>query len=929
MISRWAAAIRAVVTDDDGKSGEGTVTQEVNNVTPTVTLEPSSTNTNPAFISLKAVVTDPGIRDTISVTWTATPVGGPSTASQSGTLTTSNLFQIDRTAAPTSVWKVSVTAKDDDGGTTLFESALLVGTNGNDTGVNRLIVTNATFTNAGTQHLMALALDGDDTIDATGVTDPRFSVVLVGGAGKDDRYGGAGDDVYYLAQGNDNANVPYAGGPTPVEAGDDRYVLRPNSILTVIDKGGENSLEFGLADIGITFDLSLVSTTTMTTQDVLPVEDQDPIHEVRTLGTFTELIGSTFDDTLTGDSDATVSGGAGDDEFRVSDNTVNATFYGGADDDIMTISASTTGISGLNFGGDAGLDQLFNFGNITGLTFNGGADADIFQNLGTVLGNLNFGGDGGLDALFNTGSISSLVFTGGADADIFLSGGADDDILLNDGPVIASLVFTGDAGNDTLWNRKGGIQVGSIVFTDDLGIDVLVNDAAGILNLTFTGGADGDVLQNNGFVTNLKFTGGADADVLVNSGTVTVLTFGGGADDDILLNRGTQVDVLNFYGDGGLDLLFNLGAVTTLTFSGGADDDILVNSAPVASLVFFGHADGPETLDDGADTLVNNAAVTTLTFSGGADDDILQNNATVVSLTFLGGGDDDVLVNNGRVLTLLSFSGDAGADTLINNAGGVGRLFFTGGADGDTLRVHGRDLGSVTFHGGTGTDSFTYNGVGTAASIVTFLAGPGNDFFAMRGAATTVSYDGGEGNDSAMIVGSGTMTLTGGDGDDLVRFVSNPLADVTLTDSYSGINDTSKDTLDFSSFAGGAVNLDLRLMNVWQSQGNGQLRIRLTDGMAFENIIGSQFADTIYGNPRNNYIGGADFDDAFTGPVASTRGETQWVLLDFVSYTNTGLTDTVTGLPDAGEHVYIDRNRTHSPARGSGLSRTERRRSVV
>jgi hypothetical protein len=38
--------------------------------------------------------------------------------------------------------------------------------------------------------------------------------------------------------------------------------------------------------------------------------------------------------------------------------------------------------------------------------------------------------------------------------------------------------------------------------------------------------------------------------------------------------------------------------------------------------------------------------------------------------------------------------------------------------------------------------------------------------------------------------------MTGGDGDDFYRFVSNPLADVTLTDANTGIGDVSKDTLE-------------------------------------------------------------------------------------------------------------------------------------
>jgi hypothetical protein len=530
-------------------------------------------------------------------------------------------------------------------------------------------------------------------------------------------------------------------------------------------------------------------------------------------------------------------------------------------------------------------DLLINSGDLLDtLTFNGGADDDIFVNLGSQLD------------------------------DVFFDGGADDDVLINDGPIIASLEFTGDLGNDRLWNRKGGILIDRLTFHGDEGLDVLINDAAGITELIMWGGADDDVLQNNGTVIDLTFDGGADDDILVNSGVIEdVLTFEGGADDDILVNRGVEVDTLDFSGDDGEDTLFNTGAVTTLIFEGGADDDILQNNGATDTLSFFGDvnvaAGGVASLDDGADTLVNNGVVEELLFEGGADDDILQNNASVFSIEFDGGADDDVFVNNGSSITLLDFFGDDGADTLINNGSIIAELIFDGGADADSLRIQGRDIGNVTFDGGTGTDSFTYNAVGSPTSVVTFNAGVGNDFFAMRGVAAQVSFDGGLGNDIVLIVGSGAMTMTGGDGDDTYRFVSNPLADVILTDAFAGSGDTSSDTLDFSSFTGGALNLDLRLVNVWQPQPMQpqdpyRLRIMLLDGMSMENIIGTQFADTIYGNPRSNYIGGADFDEPFVGPVATPRGVTQWVFLDFDTYTNTGVIDPKTGLPDAGEHVY-------------------------
>ena len=184
------------------------------------------------------------------------------------------------------------------------------------------------------------------------------SVKLFGGQGIDNLFGGAGDDVFFLAQGNDNANVPNGDVPTPVELGNDRYRLRPNSELTVIDRFGNNTLDFGLADFGITFDLSLISTTMPVIQDVLPVPLVAPLHTVKTQGAFSKLEGSSHGDNLTGASNASVFGGAGNDSFTAKAGTTGASFNGGADNDILMVSA--TGIANLDFNGDAGADTLVN-----------------------------------------------------------------------------------------------------------------------------------------------------------------------------------------------------------------------------------------------------------------------------------------------------------------------------------------------------------------------------------------------------------------------------------------------------------------------------------------------------------------------------------------------------------------------------------------
>ncbi len=755
----------------------------------------------------------------------------------------------------------------------------------------------------------SLNFQGDDGLD---------TLVNRGPVGSINFTGGADDDLLFNSA--SVASVIFAGGA------DDDVLANSGSGIAVLNFSGDDG-----ADVLINSGSQIASLTfTGGADDDVLVSSGKGLGSINFTGDSGVTVpGRTSRDTLIvrGSGDGTTAssiqfqGGYDDDAFENNaTGFTTITFLGGADDDAMLNNAS--GLNNLSFSGDDGADVIVNHGaSIGNLTFTGGADDDVLVNDGDLLVSLTFNGGADEDLMINSGhQITSLSFSGGADNDILsnsgntiaglsFQGGADDDLLVNDGAFINVLSFGGDqglqvgqeAGQDRLWNRKTAVGIGSILFTGDDGADVLVNDAAEIGLINFSGDNGSDALQNNGLVSAMVFGGGADDDFLINTGTIGTVQFTGGGDDDSLVNRGLSIDSINFSGDDGADSLVNVGAVGLINFTGGADNDSLQNSATVTTLSFGG--------DDGDDILVNNAPVTSLVFTGGADDDLLQNNSTVSSLTFVGGGDDDSLVNNGQTIAVINFSGDAGADTLINNGSNIGSIEFTGGADNDTLRVGGTELGSVSFIGGLGADSFTYNATGTSSSQVQFHGDQGDDFFAMRGTASSSLLRGGQGNDQVVIVGSSVMDIDGQEGNDRYTFVSNPLSDVTIGEGYSGSGDASSDTFDFSSFTGGAANLDLRLIHTWQTQGNGQLRLRLVDAMGIENVIGTSFADTIFGNPRSNYIGGADYAEPFSGTVAAPRGVTQWVYLDFDTYSNTGLAEPVTGYIDAGEYVYTAQDR--------------------
>jgi hypothetical protein len=592
-----------------------------------------------------------------------------------------------------------------------------------------------------------------------------------------------------------------------------------------------------------------------------------------------------FQNNATGFASILFEGGADNDVFQNNgDGVTDLSFNGDGGDDVFENNG--TAVVGLSFNGDSGADVFVNDGaGVADLTFGGGADNDVLVNNGDGVDTLSFNGDGGDDVFINTGdAVANLTF----------GGGSDDDTLQNTGSGVTGLSFNGDSGDDRFWNRVSGTNATNVTFNGDTGDDLLINDGDGIADLTFSGGADNDGFQNNGaFATNLLINdpnvpnAGDGDDTVINTGAgLAGLIFHAGAGDDQLANRGSNVSGIQMFGGAGDDQLVNDGdGVTDLVFGGGADDDTLINNGlAVDTLSFNG--------DGGDDIFVNNGdAVTDLTFVGGADDDTLENHGSVVTLSFNGDAGNDVLMNSGDGVNTLSFNGDDGVDTLINTGDDVDSLTFNGGADGDQFRVSGEGLGAVTFAAGAGPDSFNFNGIGAAGSTVVYDAGDDNDFLAWSGTADTADIDGGLGNDQFIVVGAGALDIDGGDGDDYYGFINDPAAEVTISESLG----SGSDTLDFSAFTGGPLDLDLRDTNP-QSQ-SALFTIAFVDGESMDNVFGTPFSDVISGNANANIINGAEFFDGFDGPVAGPGGVTQWVLLDF---------DTET---EAGEHVYTQAER--------------------
>jgi Ca2+-binding RTX toxin-like protein len=135
-------------------------------------------------------------------------------------------------------------------------------------------------------------------------------------------------------------------------------------------------------------------------------------------------------------------------------------------------------------------------------------------------------------------------------------------------------------------------------------------------------------------------------------------------------------------------------------------------------------------------------------------------------------------------------------------------------------------------------------------------------------------------DDDALIGGWANDTLIGGEDDDYLmgRYGSNELFGGIGDDEYfygymsTFVSDVihedasvDEDSINFDQFYfGGSVTLDLAKTE-WQTVNPEYLQLRLTTATGIENVEGSDFADTIYGNSRDNELKGLRGNDTLYG----------------------------------------------------------------
>ena len=524
---------------------------------------------------------------------------------------------------------------------------------------------------------------GNDIIDAThsapnqpfatAENDTIFGMegsdTIAGGVAPDQIDGGSGIDTASYASSATGVSVSLRSGTG--QGGDaegDTLVSIENLTGSAFHdrlegNAGANRLDGGLGSDTITYENSAAGVTVNLVSKVAQVSAGDANGDV--LLNIEHVVGSSFDDSLTGDSLANMlTGGPGSDSLNGGSGA--DTLLGGSGDDVYTVD-STADLVMENAG--EGADTVR-----TSLNYALPANVENLTLLGT--GNINGTGNEQDNLLVGSGGKNILS---GLDGNDTLAGGDGDDML------------TGGAGQDRLDGGNGVDTASYAASSERVEISLLTGTPGG-------GEAEGDTL-----VSIENVTGSAFDDLFEGNGTAN--RFDGGAGIDTVTyersSAGVSVDLTSTKpqlstGDASGDSLVSIENVV-----GSAFDDTLTGNASANVLA---GGDGADTLNGagGADTMLGGRgndiyfvdhAGDVVTEQPGEGADTVRAmmssglDENIENLTLLGAGNyngtgnaaDNVLTGNAGSNTL---SGMEGNDTLI---GGAARDTLTGGSGNDTF----------------------------------------------------------------------------------------------------------------------------------------------------------------------------------------------------------------------------------------------------
>lgn len=679
---------------------------------------------------------------------------------------------------------------------------------------------------------------------------------ITGGSGGDTLTGNAGANVLLGGDGNDSL---MGGGGNDTLAGG----------------SGVDTVDYSYAGNGVTAALS----STIAVAINVTGGDSDTVSQIE------NVTGTAFDDTLTGSDIAntligglgndTLTGGLGDDRLDGGGGAGDVVDYSAAAGAVVLDLSAAPDADGYVIAtiGGGETDLVKNIENITGSAFADTLDGSTAAQ--------TLGGNAGNDDI-HAGDGNDIVY-GGVGSDTLDGGNGTDELRFDDlggSGVVLDLVaanaayapdasidnfsnfeiyyataqadsITGSAGTDTVFGLAG-----NDVFYASTGNDVLDAGAGAGDTIDYTGAAGAITASldtgaatgiGNHTLTNFEnVTGSALGDTITGSSVANVL-LGGDGDDTLRGFGATGVDII----DGGL-------GNDTVSFDYIAANGVNVNFTTLdvngyytvydrVSAAAISQVKGVETFHGSGlvDTVTgdNNANI----IYGFAGNDVINSGSGAD--TVYGGANDDTL-NGGDNDD--SVYGETGLDTI---SGGLGNDMLYGGDDNDTINGDG---GNDTLDGGNGTDIANYyNQAGITGSLTIDLRTPGNLFIA-HGAETDTLLN------IERIVGSQFAdTFHGSAGNDHYTenagSTSNDLVYASLgADTFDVGGGT--DTINYVNATTGVT------VSLIATSGSGWGTQTLT---AFENVTGSDHADTLTGNDSANIILGGLGNDIIATRLAN------------------------------------------------------------
>jgi len=598
---------------------------------------------------------------------------------------------------------------------------------------------------------------------------------LIGNAASNTFMGGAGNDTITGGSGNDT--VTGGAGNNNLDGG-----------------GGLNTISYASDTSGV-----IVSLATGTAHDGLGGND--------TLVHFSNIIGSTHADSLTGNADANIiEGYGGGDTLSGGTGGADTVSYEHLDAGVTVTLTAMNGSASYTLGGTAYTDTLTHFSNIIGTHHADMIVGDMYSNViegmgvrSAVVGSGDTlsGGIGGTDTVsyehLDTGVSVGLVSMSGS-ASYILDSTTHLDTLTHFSNIIGthyadmivgdmySNVIEGGGGGDVLSGGIGGTDTVSYEHLDT-GVSVALDGMNGSASYTVNGTAYTDTLAHFSNIIGSAYadhlTGDSNDNLIeglgVNSTTATdhdILSGGTGGTDTVSyehLNATAGVTVSLTAGDG----------IATYTLGGATHTDTLTHFSNIIGSAYADHLTG-----DSNDNVIE----------GGLGNDFLFGGLNTVAV-----GDTVSYEHAGAGVTVSLLTGTAtsGADT--DTISGFENIF--GSAYADTLTGDGNNnvieggLGINNLTGGAGTDTVSYEhaGAGVTVSLLTGIAtgvGIADTLFGFENITGSAYADKLTGNSSANVIfgHGGADTLTGGIGSDtfLYKSQSDFSSGQTITDFSSG-----------------------------------------------------------------------------------------------------------------------------------------------